>query len=224
MTREEAAAALMRDAHGLDGGAGFDPEGPEFFDAGGMGADDPQTRAGLTTLEAALLVANGASLDLDLFSQKHLDNVGLPTGLVSIGNGATLADYKEVLRYLQSNPSQIRTILITTSEANNNAPLLASMTLTPTRKNIFGVSMSNTRNVRTIQTTGDFQANRATFPLVLPLDTITFLNMKTGINGSGDDVNINLAFLIGKRVEVRKSLPSAKPLVVRPGGRGVAAV
>lgn len=220
MSRDEAAAALLRDAQGLDGGSGFDPEGPEFS----FGADDPMSRAGLTTLSASIEVANAAALDLDLFDQAHLDNVALPTGLVSIGSGSTIADYKQVLRYFQSNPSQVRSMLITSSETSTDAPLLAGMTITPTRNNPFGVSMSNQRLVRSVQTTADFQANRVTFPISLALDTITFMNLATETNNSGSTVTFNIAFMIGRRAEVRRTIAPAKPLVIRPGGRGPAPV
>jgi hypothetical protein len=222
MTREEAAQLLLKDAHGLDGGANnFDPDGPEFF---GLGADDPQSRAGISTIPASLLVAAGASLDLDLFRGRHLDSVALPTGLTSIATGATLSDYKDLLRYVFSNPMMVLSLLFTSSETQASAPLLSSILITPTRRNPQGLVVQNQRQLRTVQTTADFQANRATFPLALPLDGITYVNFTSDVNLSGADVTVNLAILIGKRVEMRKQLGRGVPVAPRPGGRGVAAV
>lgn len=215
--REEMAAALMRDMQGLDG-AQFDPEGPEF------GADDPISRGGLTTLAVQMSVANAAALDVNLFDQAHNDNAALPTGLVSVNGVATIAEYKKLLRYLLTSPSQIRSILIQSSESASAAPVLASMQITPTRSNSFGLSMSNTKLLQSYQTTQDFQANRVTLPMVVTVDSFTYVRFLTGTNNSGSTVTFNLSVIFGQRAEARKQIGGARGVVIRPGGRGPAAV
>ena len=215
MTREEMANALLRDAQGLDG-QGYDATmNPDSF-----GADDPISRGGLSTLAIQFSIANAASLDVALFSQEHLDNAALPTGLAS----PAIANYKALLRYLQANPSQVRSILLASSEASSSAPVLASMSLSPTRSTPFGLSASNQLLVQSFQTTQDFQANRITIPVSLTVDAFSYIRVQSGVNGSGGAITINATILFGVRREARKMVPAGQPLVVRPGGRGPASI
>lgn len=210
------AAALLRDAQGFEGNGYDDDMGDEFFSA-----DDPIKRAGISNLLVQLTVANLASIDVNLFSQEHLDNAALPTNIAS----PVLADYKRLVRYLQANPSQVVSLLIQSSETTTSgAPLLASMTITPTRTTPFGASFSNQILVQAYQSTQDFQVTRATIPMKAGLDAFSFLRIQTGANASGGTVTFNVTVLVGKRAEIRRQVKGGTAVVMRPGGRGPAPV
>lgn len=182
-----------------------------------FGADDPVKRAGLSTLRVQLSIANLAALSLDLFKSDDLDAAALPTGVVS----PVLAPYKNVIKYLTSNPSALQSVVIASSEsASTGAPLLSSLVISPKRVTPFGMNNSNQVSAQSYQTTQDFQANRITIPLAVALDGFSFLNMVTDTNNSGAAVTFNVTLMIGRRNQARAGLKQAAPMRVLPGGRG----
>lgn len=220
MTRQEAAAML------LNGQAGFEGQGYDDL-AGGVdafGADDPISNKGLSSLIIQLTIANAqqignAATGVDVFRQTDTDAAALPTGVAS----PAIAGYKTIIRYLLSNPSQIRSILIQSSETGS-APVLSSLQITPTRSSPFGMTYANALYAQSYQTTQDYQAGRITIPLTATLDGFSYLNFVSAVNASGATVTLNVTFLVGRRAEIRRNVSNAAPLTVRPGGRGPASV
>lgn len=208
----------MQNVQGFEG-AGFDSDfGDEAF-----GADDPVKRAGFSTLPVQLTIANAQQLansatGLDLFKVDDVDAAALPTGVAS----PALASYKNIIKYLMANPSQLQSIVIQSNEsATGGAPVLGSLRISPKRVTPFGMNCANEVRIQSYQTTQDFQANRVTIPLAVPLDSFTFLNLISDTNTSGATVLLNLTLMIGRRVEGRRQIPrGAAPMTQRPGGRG----
>lgn len=227
MTREEYAEALLLDVQGLDtptneterenimsNGYGYDSD---ISDDEVFGADDPVKAAGLSTLPVQLTIANAAALSLDLFKSDDVDAAALPTGIAS----PLIAPYKNIIKYLLANPSQLQSVIIQSNEsATGGAPVLSSLRISPKRVTPFGANSSNEIRVQSYQTTQDFQANRVTIPLRVALDAFTFLNLVSDTNGSGSTVTLNVTFMIGRRVQNRKQLSGGAPMRVLPGGRG----
>lgn len=239
MTREEYANALLLDVAGLDSApAESQPRNTrkqtnmrQNFDADVsddelFGADDPVKQAGLSTLPVQLTIANAQQLGnsangLDLFKVDDVDAAALPTGVVS----PALAAYKNVIKYLLANPSQLRSIVISSNEsATGGAPVLSSVRINPKRVTPFGLQTANEIRVQAYQTTQDFQANRITIPLSVGLDAFTFLNLVSDVNGSGGAVTLNLTLMVGKRAQAKQALKNAAPMRVMPGGRGPVAI
>lgn len=225
MTREEYAEALLQNVQGFDNDPRDNPNMNQFdsdvSDEDAFGADDPVKSAGLSTLPIQLTIANAASLSLDLFRVDDLSAAALPTGIAS----PVIAAYRNIIAYLLASASMLQSIIIQSNEsATGGAPVLSSLRIAPKRVTPFGLSASNEVRVQSYQTTQDFQANRATIPLKVALDSFSFLNLVTDVNGSGATVTLNLTFLIGRRTDNRKQLKGGTPLAMRPGGRGVVAV
>lgn len=223
MTREEYAEALLQDVQGFDseGNDTMNQFDSDLTDEEAFGADDPVKSAGLSTLPIQLAIANTAALSLDLFKVDDLAAAALPTGV----NSPAIASYRNIIAYLLASASMLQSIIIQSNESSTaGAPVLSSLRIAPKRVTPFGLSASNEVRVQSYQTTQDFQANRATIPLKVALDSFSFLNLVTDTNTSGSTVLLNLTFLIGKRVDARKQLKGGAPLAVRPGGRGVVAV
>lgn len=202
---------------------GFDSQ---FQDDEAFGADDPVKRAGFSTLPLQLTITNAqqlgnAAAGLDLFKVNDVDAAALPTGVAS----PVIADYKNIIKYLLANPSQLQSIVIQSNEsATGGAPVLGSLRISPKRVTPFGMNCANEVRIQSYQTTQDFQANRVTIPLSVPLDAFTFLNLISDTNASGATVLLNLTLMIGRRVEGRNQIrPGAQPMTQRPGGRGMVA-
>ena len=227
MTREELAEALLLDVQGLDtntnqardtntmgNGYGYDSDvsDDEIF-----GADDPVKAVGLSTLPIQLQVANAASLNVDLFKTSDLAAAALPTGILS----PAIASYRDIIAYVLANPSLLQSITITTNESSTGgAPVLSSLRISPKRVTPFGANTSNEIRVQSYQTTQDFQSNRTSIPLKVALDSFTYLNFTSDVNGSGAAVTFNVTFFIGRRVQNRKQLSGGAPMRQLPGGRG----
>lgn len=219
-SREELAAAMMRDVQGLDA-RGYDvAQDPDEF-----GADDPIKRAGLSTIQILFTQASGTALAVNLFAESDLDNASLPTGLTSVNGSATVGAYHRMIRYLQANPAQIHSVLIQSSEtASGGAPILSTMTITPTRITPFGLNTSNQLLVNSFQTTQDFQANRVSVPLVAALDAFSYLAFATATQSTGSPITFTTTLFFGKRQEIRAGVRRGTPMAVRPGGRGMVPV
>lgn len=227
-TREQVAQMLLRDVQGLDLS---DQESQTMqnldstFNNDVFGADDPVARAGLSTLNVELTVANGqqlgnAATGLTLFSAGDASAAALPTGLVT----PVIATYREWINYFIANPAQIVSINAMSNESSTTgAPLLSSMTFSPARVTPFGLQMSNQVNGRTYQTTQDFQANRLTVPVSMVIDGFTRLVMTSAVNASGAAITVNLAILFKKIAQARAPIMGGAQ-VVKPGGRGIANV
>lgn len=227
MTRQQLAEALLLDVQGLDTpkptsrknlptmrSHGYDSD---LNDDEAFGADDPVKRAGLSTLAIQLSIANTAALSLDLFKSDDLDAAALPTGVVS----PVIAPYKNIIKYLLANPSQLQSIVIQSNEsATGGAPVLSSLRISPKRVTPFGMNASNEIRVQSYQTTQDFQANRITVPLAVILDAFSFLNLVSDVNSSGAAVVLNLTLMIGKRAQASQPLKQGAPMRIAPGGRG----
>lgn len=226
MNRRAYADLLMRDVQGLEGananmnpGYGYDGDAAGFGDD--FGADDPIKRAGYSTLPITLQVANAAALAVTLFSNTDVDAAALPTGVTA----PVLASYKSIVKYLLANPAQVNSVILQSNEsASTGAPLLSSLRITPTRTTPFGLTCGNEIRAQSYQTTQDFQANRITIPMSAILDGFTTLVLASDTNGSGATVTFNVTFLVGKRVENRRSITPSGPVAVAAGGRGVRAV
>jgi len=217
MNRTDYANSLMESS------AGYDDDGPqdEVF-----GVDDPVKRAGLSTLTIQLTIANAqqlgnATTGVNLFDATDLDAAALPTGIAS----PAIASYKLICKYLLASPALLQSISFNSSEApSTNAPLLASLILTPQRVTPFGLTNANQIQLQSYQTTQDFQVARSTVPLRTILDGFSRLNLTSAVNGSGATVTINVVFFIGRRVEARRAIKGGPAMTMRPGGRGPAPV
>lgn len=231
MTRAEYANLLLLDVAGLDDDEQLHPHPNQEYqqmrnfdsdlqDDDVFGADDPVKAAGLSTLPVQLTIAvsqqlGNAAAGLNLFIVNDVDAAALPTGVVS----PVLAEYKNIIKFVLANPSQLRSVVIQSNEsATGGAPVLSSLRIAPQRITPFGLNSANEIRVQSYQTTQDFQANRITIPLSMGLDAFTFLNFKSDVNGSGAIVTLNLTLMVGKRAQGRAGLKA--PMMVRPGGRG----
>lgn len=229
MTPEQYAETLLLDVQGLDDNQpqtrktptmrNFDAQSPDDEQ---FGADDPVKQAGLSTLALQLSIANGAALNVNLFTITDLAAAALPTGLIS----PTIANYRDAIAYFHANPARTASMLFASNEsASAGAPVLASIQVAPTRKTPFGLQTSNSTRIQSYQTTQDFQANRVTLPLAIPLDTFTSLSVTSDTNNSGAAVIINLTIMFGKRIDQRRGLGAGgQQVAMRPNGRGVVQV
>lgn len=226
-TREKLAADLMQDVQGLDSpnraghtnmsngsSFGFDAGHDGFFDADGTGA-----AGDLWPVE--LIVPAGQALDITILRNSHYDLAALPTFMSS----PAIADYKEMVRFVHSNPIIINQLQIISTEPQTGGPVINSLKLVKEKKNPLQATASNERPVSALKSSQDYQANVFNLALKYTMDTWQYLRFKSAVNPVGNpDVALTLNFFIGARVELKQLLaPVAgrvQGTVNRAGQRG----
>lgn len=183
------------DNQGYDAAAASGPT--SHYDAGGRRVLPP----GDSTLKPIVLsVANAAALSVTLFNSTDFPST-TPAAVTS-----SSTEYAADLLWFYRNPGKVTGVQITSSETAAGAPLLTSMQLVVSRTNVFGRTESNTFQVSSTFSPGDYQGFRAIIDLNEDLDLFTNFQFTTATNASGSTQTFTLIFSVGLRVEGRASL------------------